>query len=80
MLHPRFRRLPDGKPPGPLPHGFTLGVPQAPGNNWSIFAEAANARGLVESSHHALILCEPASAEAATALAESLATQIFAGR
>ena len=79
-LHPRFRRLEGGEPPAGLPHGFTLGTPPAPGNDWSIFAEEANARGRVGSDHRVVILYEPATAEDAERFAASLATQLFDGR
>ena len=59
-LHPRFRRL-DGEPAEGLPHGFTLGPPIAPGNDWTIFAEEANARGMVGTDHRVLIAYEPAT-------------------
>ena len=79
-LHPRFRRLEAGEPPEGLPHGFTLGAPIAPGNDWSIFAEAANARGLVESDHRVFIAYEPATQQDAADFSGSLTSQIFAGQ
>jgi glycosyltransferase involved in cell wall biosynthesis len=77
-LHPRFRRL-EGEPPEGLPHGFTLGTPIAPGNDWTIFAEEANARGQVESGHRVLIAYEPATPQDAEDFSASLKAQIFAG-
>jgi glycosyltransferase involved in cell wall biosynthesis len=80
-LHPLFRRLDAAiDPPPGLPFGFTLGPPLAPGNDWTIFAEEANARGRVESDHRVLIVYEPATEQDATDFVASLDNQIFAGR
>jgi glycosyltransferase involved in cell wall biosynthesis len=78
-LHPRFRRL-EGEPPAGLPHGFALGAPIAPGNDWSVFAEEANARGLVAADHRVLIVYAPATQQGADDFAASLDAQIFAGK
>ncbi len=77
-LHSRFRRL-EGEPPEGLPQGFTLGQPVASGNDWTVFAEEANARGLVESGHRVLVAYEPATQQDAEDFSVSLAKQIFAG-
>src|SRR5690348_13356652 len=78
-LHPKFRRL-EGDPPAGLPPGFTLGQPIAPGNDWSVFAEEASARGPVESVHRVLIVLAPAAQQDANDFAASLEAQAFAGQ
>jgi glycosyltransferase involved in cell wall biosynthesis len=80
-LHPVFRRLDAAADPPPgLPFGFTLGPPLAPGNDWTMFAEEANARGPVGADHRVFIAYTPATERDAADFVSSLDAQVFAGR